>query len=291
MAELAFVDTHFHLHDMKHPSLRYGWLEPDAVHGFLPDTDPLKAQRYRIKDYIAEIRFANVPKAIHVQAAVGTPEPVDETAWLQAFADETGYPHGIVAECHLARRTPRRFSTAICKFANVRGIRDFGEGNYLVDPAWRRGFAELAPRNLVYCLDTRIERAGDVLDLAQEFPETHHLRRPLRHPDGARRGLLPPLAGGDRRDGEGPERHHEGLGARHVRPAVDGRIAAALRARRHRDVRRRPRRLRHQLAGRPHVQFLPGPHERLCRDHLRLSARRATRNVLRQCRTHIPISI
>ncbi len=39
------------------------------------DTDPLKAQRYRIKDYLAEIRFANVPKAIHVQAAVDTPRP------------------------------------------------------------------------------------------------------------------------------------------------------------------------------------------------------------------------
>lgn len=172
MAELAFVDTHFHLHDMKHPTLRYGWLEPDAVHGFLPDTDPLKAQRYRIKDYIAEIRFANVPKAIHVQAAVNTPDPVDESAWLQAFADETGYPQGIVAECHLARPDAAAVLDRHLKFPNVRGIRNFGEGNYLVDPAWRRGFAELGPRSLVYCLDTRIERAADVADLARSFPET-----------------------------------------------------------------------------------------------------------------------
>ncbi|WP_442582857.1 amidohydrolase family protein [Mesorhizobium sp. ASY16-5R] len=170
MAELAFVDTHFHLHDMKHPTLRYGWLEPDAVHGFLPDTDPLKAQRYRIKDYLAEIRFANVPKAIHVQAAVSTPDPVDETAWLQAFADETGYPQGIVAECHLARPDAGAVLDRHLEFANVRGIRSFGEGNYLVDPAWRRGFAELEARNLVYCLDTRVERADDVLDLARTFP-------------------------------------------------------------------------------------------------------------------------
>jgi predicted TIM-barrel fold metal-dependent hydrolase len=170
MADLAFVDTHFHLHDMKHPTLRYGWLEPDAVHGFLPDTDPLKAQRYRIKDYLAEIRFANVPKAIHVQAAVNTPDPVDETAWLQAFADETGYPQGIVAECHLARPDASAVLDRHLKFANVRGVRNFGEGNYLVDPAWRRGFAELEARNLVYCLDTRVERADDVLDLARTFP-------------------------------------------------------------------------------------------------------------------------
>ena len=170
MAELAFVDTHFHLHDMKHPTLRYGWLEPDAVHGFLPDTDPLKAQRYRIKDYLAEIRFANVPKAIHVQAAVNTPDPVDETRWLQAFADETGYPQGIVAECHLARPDAAQVLDRHLEFANVRGIRNFGEGNYLVDPAWRKGFAELQARNLVYCLDTRVERADDLLDLARTFP-------------------------------------------------------------------------------------------------------------------------
>jgi predicted TIM-barrel fold metal-dependent hydrolase len=172
MAELPFVDTHFHLHDMKHPELRYGWLEPDAVHGFLPDTDPLKSQHYFIKDYLAEIRFANVPKAVHVQAAVNTPDPVVETAWLQAFADRTGYPQGIVAECHLARPDAGEVLDRHLQYKNVRGIRNFGEGNYLVDAAWRRGFAELAPRNLVSCIDTRVERAGDILDLARTFPET-----------------------------------------------------------------------------------------------------------------------
>jgi predicted TIM-barrel fold metal-dependent hydrolase len=172
MADLPFVDTHFHLHDMKHPKLRYGWLEPEATHGFLTDTDPLKAQRYRIKDYLAETRFANVPKAIHVQAAVDTPDPVAETEWLQAFADETGYPNAIVAECHLARPDAAKVLDRHLAFANVRGIRNFGEGRYLVDPGWRRGFAQLGPRNLVSCIDTRVERASDLLDLARAFPDT-----------------------------------------------------------------------------------------------------------------------
>ncbi len=186
MAELSFVDTHFHLHDMKHPQLRYGWLEPDAVHGFLPDTDPLKAQRYRIKDYLAEVRFSNVSKAIHVQAAVNTPDPVAETEWLQGFAADTGYPQGIVVECHLARPDVAAVLDRHLRYANVRGIRDFGEGRYLVDAAWRRGFAELAPRKLVSCIDTRVELAADVLDLARTFSGDDDLRRPLRHPDGAR---------------------------------------------------------------------------------------------------------
>lgn len=172
MAELAFVETHFHLHDMKHPKLRYGWLEPDAKHGFLPDTDPLKSQHYLIKDFLAETRFANVTKAVHVQAAVNTPDPVDETEWLQAFADETGFPQAIVAECHLARPDAAAVLDRHLKYPNVRGIRNFGEGRYLIDSAWRKGFAELAPRNLVSCIDTRVELADDILDLARTFPET-----------------------------------------------------------------------------------------------------------------------
>ena len=172
MAKLPFVDTHFHLHDMKHPTLRYGWLEPDATHPFLATTDPLKSQHYLIKDFRAETRFANVIKAIHVQAAVNTLDPVDESKWLQRFADTTGYPHGIIAECHLARPDAAEVLDRHLEYANVRGIRDFGEGRYLVDQEWRRGFAELRKRALVSCIDLRSEGAHDLADLARSFPDT-----------------------------------------------------------------------------------------------------------------------
>ena len=71
------------------------------------------------------------------------------------------------------------------QFANVRGIRNFGEGDYLVDPAWRRGFAELGPRNLVSCLDTRIERAADLARPRGDVSGHDDLRRPLRDSDGS----------------------------------------------------------------------------------------------------------
>jgi predicted TIM-barrel fold metal-dependent hydrolase len=171
MAAIPLVDTHFHLHDLKRPELRYVWLERDAVHGFLGDIDPLKSQHYWIEDYISEIRFANVPKAIHVQAALGTPDPVDETRWLQAFADQAGYPHGIVAECHLARPDAGDVLERHLQFANVRGIRDFGDGDYLMDPAWRAGFRLLGPANLVSCIDTRVPRLGMLRDLADSYPD------------------------------------------------------------------------------------------------------------------------
>jgi predicted TIM-barrel fold metal-dependent hydrolase len=172
VAEIPFVDTHFHLHDLKRPELRYSWLEPESVHGFLGNIDALKAQHYWIDDYIAEIRFSNVPKAVHVQAALGVPDPVDETKWLQAFAEKTGYPHGIVAECHLADPDAEEVLDRHMQYANVRGVRDFGKGRYLVDGAWRSGFKHLGRHNLVSCIDTRIQHFDDLMDLATTFADT-----------------------------------------------------------------------------------------------------------------------
>lgn len=172
MADLPFVDTHFHLHDLKNPKLRYSWLEPDAVHGFLGDIDAIKPQHYWVEDYIAEIRFSNVPKAVHVQAALGIADPVDETAWVQRFADAFGYPHGIVAECHLAEPDAQSVLERHTAYPNVRGIRDFGPGDYLVDPAWQAGFGLLGRLGLVSCIDTRPRHFPKIKRLAARFPDT-----------------------------------------------------------------------------------------------------------------------
>jgi predicted TIM-barrel fold metal-dependent hydrolase len=172
VAEIPFIDTHFHLHDLKHADLRYSWLEWDAVHGFLGNIDAAKPIHYWIEDYIAEIRFSNVPKAIHVQAALGIKDPVQETAWLQAFADRTGYPQGIIAECHLQDADAAEVLERHTAYANVRGIRDFGRGDYLIDPAWQAGFKLLARHNFVSCLDTRFPLFPQVKKLAALAPTT-----------------------------------------------------------------------------------------------------------------------
>jgi predicted TIM-barrel fold metal-dependent hydrolase len=171
MATVPFIDTHFHLHDMKRPELRYLWLERDWIHPLLGDIDALKSQHYWIQDFIAEIRFSNVPKAVHVQAALGTSDPVDETRWLQAFADEFGYPQAIVAECHLNQPDAQSVLERHVEYDNVHGIRDFGPGDYLLDPAWRAGFKLLGKYNMVSCIDTRPEHAAKLVDLAEAHPD------------------------------------------------------------------------------------------------------------------------
>jgi predicted TIM-barrel fold metal-dependent hydrolase len=172
MEDLPFVDTHFHLYDLKNPKLRYSWLEPDAIHPLLGDVEALKAQHYWVENYISEIRFSNVPKAIHVQAALGIPDPVEETAWLQAFADDCGYPHGIVAECHLAQPDAQSVLERHSAFANMRGVRDLVEGEMLDNSAWKSGFSHLSRFDYVCCIDTTFEYYPHVKALASQYPDT-----------------------------------------------------------------------------------------------------------------------
>src|SRR5262245_50779099 len=102
MAELRFTDTHVHFHDFSHPALRWDWLAPDASAAELGNYDAIKSCRYIAEDFLAETRFHNVQHVVHVQAAVGSPDPVAETEWLQQSADRCGVPHGIIAYADLA---------------------------------------------------------------------------------------------------------------------------------------------------------------------------------------------
>lgn len=187
MAAIPFIDTHVHFYDLGHPTLEYGWLQPGVKHHILEAVEPIQAQRYWADDWMAESRFSNVAKSIHVECAVGTPDPVEETRWLQAFADRLGHPHGIVAEVHLAQPDAEAVIEAHLAFPNMRGVRDFGEGDYELDPAWRRGFAHLRAHDLVACMDSRPERYAKVKDLARAFPDTliclDHAGLPLRRDD------------------------------------------------------------------------------------------------------------
>lgn len=172
MADLPFADTHVHFWDLANPSLRYSWLEPEAE----PDPDmgdygAIKSQRYWADDFVAETRFANVVAAVHVQAAVGIDDPVEETRWLQAFADRLGLPQGIVAYVNLAAPDADAQLARHAEFGNLRGIRDLRYDDYLTDPAWRAGYSLLQRHGLVCCDDPLLEVMGDAAELARRFSE------------------------------------------------------------------------------------------------------------------------
>lgn len=171
MADLEFTDTHVHFWDLAHPRLRYDWLLPDTEDPDLGDYSAIKSQRYWADDFIGETRFQNVVKVVHVQAAIGSSDPVEETRWLQAFADQLGIPQGIVAHLDLASPDAEAELGRHAQFASLRGVRDLRYDDYLTDESWQGGYALLEPFGLVCCDDPLLEAMEDAAGLARKFPE------------------------------------------------------------------------------------------------------------------------
>jgi predicted TIM-barrel fold metal-dependent hydrolase len=173
MADLPFVDTHVHFWDLERPELHYSWLGPGVLHPILGNIDEIKFPLFDGARYKEEIAGANVAKAVHVQAALGIEDPVDETRWLQEQADATGFPHAIVAYANLKDPDVERVLEGHAEASPLlRGIRDFSEGDYLVDADFERGYAKLAKYGLVCDLDCFWENMHKARDLAQRHPET-----------------------------------------------------------------------------------------------------------------------
>ena len=171
MNKPEFVDAHVHFYDMGHPELHYAHWQPDVVHPSL-GTQPRKlAERnWLAEDFIALTRDANVTKAVHVQAAIGSADPVKETEWLQEAADRTGFPHAIVAYADLRDPDVERTLERHCESANMRGIRDFSHGDFLTSADFRRGHALLEKYGLVSSIAAEWQDMEKLRDLASAFP-------------------------------------------------------------------------------------------------------------------------
>lgn len=169
--QTEFIDTHVHFFDFSQEGLRWAWLEPDFVHPIVGNIDGMKSRRYTAPEFVAESRFSGVERCVHVQAALGTEDPVRETAWLQAMADDgDGKPQALIADASLQSPDVDEVLERHSAYANVRGIRDFAEGDYLNDPAFERGYAQLERYGWVYDLDTEWEHFADAKALAERNP-------------------------------------------------------------------------------------------------------------------------
>jgi predicted TIM-barrel fold metal-dependent hydrolase len=167
---MELIDTHIHLWDLNH--LTYSFLQANdpAEEAILGDYSALRSRNYLIADYLADIRDCGVAKAVHVQAALGHPRPVEETAWLQDIARSADFPHGIVGFCDLRADNVEEVLDAHQQFQNFRGIRMLGTGGMLEDARFQRGFACVAERGLVYDLEAFLADFPAAHRLASKFP-------------------------------------------------------------------------------------------------------------------------
>ena len=171
MTRLEFVDTHVHFYDMNHPELIYEHWQLGVPHPTLGmQIQKLAERNYIAEDYIEETKAFNVSKAVHVQAAIGSKDPVKETEWLQEAADRTGFPHGIVAYADLKDPNIEKVLERHCEFLNMRGIRDFSSGDYLADPDFHRGFSLFEKYNLRASMSVQWQDMEKLRDLADNNP-------------------------------------------------------------------------------------------------------------------------
>ncbi|MYA61805.1 MAG: amidohydrolase family protein [Dehalococcoidia bacterium] len=171
MDKPEFVDAHVHFYDMQHPDLFYAHWQPDVVHPSLGTLPRKLAERnWLAEDFIEVSRSSNVTKAVHVQAAIGSDDPVKETEWLQEAADRTGFPQAIVAYADLRDPDVEAILERHCEYANMGGIRDFSYGDYLVEPDFHRGYALLEKYNLIASIAAQWQDMEKLVALASKFP-------------------------------------------------------------------------------------------------------------------------
>lgn len=199
-SRVPFVDTHVHFWNLAHDELTYGWLQPGVPHPILGDIEAIKQQRFDASHLWAEARFAGVEAFVHVQAAVGTPDPVAETRWITPMASEHGHPGALVAHADLDGDDVERMIDQHAESDLLRGVRDFA-----VEPALHAassdhlddGLKALTDRGLLLELDCEWPNMAEGAVMAGRHPDLvmvlEHLGYPRRRdPDyfeGWRHGI------------------------------------------------------------------------------------------------------
>jgi len=170
VTDFEFIDAHVHFYDLGHPTLSYAWLQPEFVHPVIGNIDAIKTYRYRFENYEAETRFAGVIGAVHVQAALGSADPAQESEFVNSQLSSDSMPVMLVGDARMQRDDVEDTLARHAVHPNFRGIRDFAVGDYLVDPAFHRGYARLERFGMSYDLDATWENLTKARDLALKFP-------------------------------------------------------------------------------------------------------------------------
>ena len=158
--EGPIVDSHHHtIWDLDN----YPWMSRPMRPMIFGDDWSAMKQIYTIEDFMAETASHNVTQSVHVQANFDMSRPADETRGLQEFADQHGFPHGIVAYADLTSSDVERTLDGHLQSSNTRGVRQqvywhadneywrfVDQPRFCLSNAFRRGLSALAERDLSF---------------------------------------------------------------------------------------------------------------------------------------------
>lgn len=171
-------DTHVHFWDKRDPNLalEWSWLDPTSDHPILGNIDCMKALRYDIEGVWAEARFAGVEAFVHVQAAIGSADPVDETRWLERTRATAPVPFAMVGHADLehAGAIEAQLDAHLAASPAFAGVRDFAVEPILEAGETERldaGLRALSDRGLVLDLDCGWPNMAEAASMAGRHPD------------------------------------------------------------------------------------------------------------------------
>ncbi|MEL6997411.1 MAG: amidohydrolase family protein [Pseudomonadota bacterium] len=112
------IDAHHHIWRKKDLPWLLG---PEQPRIFGPYA-PIKRD-YLIDEFRLDLEGTGIEKSVYVQANWAPNWAADEVAWVQSVADQTGWPHGIVAYADFTVPDVRPQLDKLAQYALLRGVR------------------------------------------------------------------------------------------------------------------------------------------------------------------------
>lgn len=173
------IDAHHHIWRLAD----LPWLAGPTVPRIFGEYGPIKRD-YLMAEFLDDVRSSGVVGSVYVQANWPNDRAIDEVRWVQSCADAALFPMGIVGFADLA--DPKLADVldgeqACRSFSGVRQqihwhektlYRFASRPDWVNDPAWRRGLAEVTRRGLPFELQIFASQMADAAALARDFPDT-----------------------------------------------------------------------------------------------------------------------
>jgi predicted TIM-barrel fold metal-dependent hydrolase len=176
---IPIIDSHHHIWQQSD----LPWLSGPMVPRIFGPYESVRRD-YPIKEYLADTAGTGVVKSVYVQANWASVRAQDEVVYVEQAAEETGWPHAIVAYADFLADDVRPALDRLKKHPLVRGIRmqlhwhvneqyRFAKRPDLVDDAtFRKNFAALSDYGFSFDLQVFADQMMGAARLAADFPQT-----------------------------------------------------------------------------------------------------------------------
>jgi predicted TIM-barrel fold metal-dependent hydrolase len=174
----GIVDAHHHI--WRRDDL--AWLAGPMVPRIFGPYEPIRRD-YPIAEYIADVTPFGIEKSVYVQTNWPLEKSVDEVRWVQAVADQAGWPHAIVGSANLmddgcaavfaeqARISPLMRGTRLQLHWHENPAYRFAPApDRMNDPGFRRNLARIEDLGWLFELQVFSGQMRDAARLAADFP-------------------------------------------------------------------------------------------------------------------------